>query len=250
MDSGLYAAYSGFFSRTQALDSAASNLANANTVGFKAQQNYFRGVLAAYSPDTFPDGISDSVNQFSMLAGSRINLAQGQFTETGNPLDLGLNGAGFFQIQTANGVQLTRDGSFLRGSDGTLTTQHGEPILDTAGKPILLPTGSAHISENGSVSVTTPDGANAIVGVLGLVNYEAVDLASTGANRFVARSGATKTPVTAQIREGALEGTNLDAVQGTMQLMLIQRQAEMMQKALNVFHNDFDKTAAEEIGRV
>ena len=52
------------------------------------------------------------------------------------------------------------------------------------------------------------------------------------------------------VQEGALEGTNLDAVHGTMQLILVQRQAEMMQKALSVFNNDFDKTASEEIGRV
>ena len=52
------------------------------------------------------------------------------------------------------------------------------------------------------------------------------------------------------MQEGALEGANQDAVHGTLQLMLIQRQAEMMQKALNVFHNDFDKTATEELGRV
>ena len=49
---------------------------------------------------------------------------------------------------------------------------------------------------------------------------------------------------------GALEGANQDAVHGTMQLMLVQRQAEMMQKALSVFHNEFDKTAAEELGKV
>jgi flagellar basal-body rod protein FlgF/flagellar basal-body rod protein FlgG len=55
---------------------------------------------------------------------------------------------------------------------------------------------------------------------------------------------------TATMRQGELEGSNLDAVHGTMQLIVVQRQAEMMQKALSVFNNDFDKTAAEELGRV
>jgi flagellar basal-body rod protein FlgF/flagellar basal-body rod protein FlgG len=57
-------------------------------------------------------------------------------------------------------------------------------------------------------------------------------------------------PPDTAIQQGSLEGANLDAVHGTMQLILVQRQAEMMQKALSVFNNDFDKTAAEDLGRV
>jgi len=56
--------------------------------------------------------------------------------------------------------------------------------------------------------------------------------------------------VATPVQEGSLEGANVDAVHGTMQLILVQRQAEMMQKALSTFNNDFDKTAAEELGRV
>lgn len=250
MDSGLYAAYTGLLSRTQALETAANNLANTNTNGFRAQQDYFRGVLAAYTPASQTEGVSHAVNQFSMLAGSRISLSQGQLTTTGNPLDIALNGDGFFQVKTAQGVQLTRDGAFLRGSDGTLTTQHGEPVLDASGAPIILPTGAVHVGTNGDISVSAADGSSAIAGRLGVVSYAADDLAAVGTNRFSVRDGVKATASIAEVREGALEGANQDAVQGTMQLMLIQRQAEMMQKALNVFHNDFDKTAAEELGKV
>lgn len=250
MDSGLYAAYTGLLARTQALETAANNLANTNTNGFRAQQNYFRGIFAAYSPEAKSDGLSSAVNQYSMLGGTRLNLAQGQLTTTGNPLDIALNGSGFFQIKTAHGTQLTRDGAFLRASDGTLTTQQGEPVLNASGAPIVLPTGDVHVGSNGDISVSAADAGSAIVGRLGIVNYDAADLAATGSNRFVSRDGAKATAADAEVREGALEGGNEDAVQGTMQLMLIQRQAEMMQKALNVFHNEFDKTAAEELGRV
>lgn len=250
MDSGLYAAYTGLLARTQALETAANNLANTNTNGFRAQQDYFRGVLAAYSPEAKSDGLSSAVNQYSMLAGSRLNLAQGQLTTTGNPLDVALNGEGFFQIKTAHGTQLTRDGAFLRANDGTLTTQQGEPVLDASGAPIVLPTGTVHIGTHGDISVSSADGASSIVGSLGIVNFSADDLAAVGSNRFAVRDGAKATTSTAEVREGTLEGGNEDAVQGTMQLMLIQRQAEMMQKALNVFHNEFDKTAAEELGKV
>ena len=203
MNSGVYAAYTGLLSRTQALETAANNLANSNTNGFRAESNYFRGVLANVGEQglALPSDLENAVNQFGILGGNRLDLGQGQITSTGNPLDLALSGGGFFQIQTAHGIQLTRDGAFLRGADGTLTTQHGEPVLSNAGQPIVLPTGTVHVGSGGELSV-------------------------------------------------ALEGANQDAVHGTMQLMLVQRQAEMMQKALNIFHNDFDKTATEDLGRV
>jgi flagellar basal-body rod protein FlgF len=249
MDSGLYAVYTGLLSRTQALDTAANNLANANTNGFRAQQDYFRGVMtgAANASDSEFD---IAVNQFGVLGGSRLDLSQGQITTTGNPLDLALSGGGFFQVMTAHGTQLTRDGAFLRASDGTLTTQHGEPVLGTNGTPIVLPTGPVHVAAGGEISVSSADGTSAIAGTLAIVDYASDDLASVGTNHFTTRDGAKATTADGLVEEGALEGANQDAVHGTMQLMLVQRQAEMMQKALNVFHNEFDKTATEDLGRV
>jgi flagellar basal-body rod protein FlgF/flagellar basal-body rod protein FlgG len=74
-------------------------------------------------------------------------------------------------------------------------------------------------------------------------------LTAEGANRFFA-NGAEPVPAMASIEQGSVEGANEDAVHGTMQLVLVQRQAEMMQKALSVFNNDFDKTASEDLPRV
>lgn len=252
MNSGIYAAYTGLLSRTQALETAANNLANAGTNGFRAESNYFRGVMVNASQQgfAFPNDLESAVNQFGILGGSRLDLQQGQITATGNPLDLALNGGGFFQVKSAHGTQLTRDGAFLRAADGTLTTQKGEPVLGAGGAPIVLPSGTVHVGEGGEISVTGPDGTSAIAGVLSLVTYGATDLAPAGANRFLPADGARATKADATVQEGALEGANQDTVHGTLQLMLIQRQAEMMQKALNVFHNDFDKTATEELGRV
>jgi flagellar basal-body rod protein FlgF len=252
MNSGIYAAYTGLLSRTQALETAANNLANAGTNGFRAESNYFRGVMANASQQglAFPSDLESAVNQFGILGGNRLDLQQGQIAVTGNPLDLALNGSGFFQVKTATGTQLTRDGAFLRASDGTLTTQKGESVLGANGAPIVLPNGTVHVGDGGEISVTGPDGTSAIAGVLSLVNYGAADLTPVGSNRFVPAAGAMATKVDGTVQEGALEGANQDAVHGTLQLMLIQRQAEMMQKALNVFNNDFDKTATEELGRV
>jgi flagellar basal-body rod protein FlgF len=251
MDSGLYAAYTGLLARTQALDTAANNLANAGTAGFRAHRDYFSGVLAGnvdQDPDTASQ-VGQSVNGFGVLGGNRLDLGQGEIKATGNPLDLALEGQGFFAIQTSNGIRYTRDGSFSRSQTGVLQTAQGEPVLDPNQKPITIPTGSVYVSPDGNISVSTADGS-VIVGRVGAYDFSDKSvLAAEGANRFSA-NGAKPIAANASIEQGSVEGANEDAIHGTMQLVLVQRQAEMMQKALSVFNNDFDKTASEDLPRV
>lgn len=251
MDSGLYAAYTGLLSRTQALDTAANNLANAGTSGFRAQRDYFRGVLAG-GMDENPltaSQVGQAVNGFGVLGGDRLDFSQGQMETTGNPLDLALQGAGFFAIQTPNGVRYTRNGSFTRSSDGVLETSSGEPVLDGKMQSITIPTGSIHISADGTVSVSTA-GGSAIAGQVGVFDFadESV-LTAEGTDRFTA-NGAKPIAGTAEVQQGSLEDSNEDAIHGTMQMVLVERQAEMMQRALRVFDNDFDKIATEDLPRV
>ena len=250
MDSGLYAAYTGLLARTQALDTAANNLANAGTTGFRAERDYFRGVLAgglgSVAGSAEGSQVGNSVNGFGVLGGSTADFGQGPLTPTGNPLDLALNGTGFFAIQTAHGVRYTRDGAFTRSASGELQTGAGEAVLDQAGKPLAMPTGSLEVGADGTLSVE-----GGVVGKIGVFGFaDAGKLVLEGGSRFAAPAGVPATTADAEVKQGAVEGANQDVVHGTMQLMLVQRQAEMMQKALNVFDNSFDKTAAEELGRV
>ena len=251
MDSGLYAAYTGLLARTQALDTAANNLANAGTSGFRAQRDYFRGVLAGgidQDPETASQ-VGQSVNGFGVLGGSRLDLGQGELKATGNPLDLALEGQGFFAIQTSNGVRYTRDGAFSRSPKGVLQTSKGEPVLDANLKPLTIPTGNVYVAPDGSISVSTSDGS-AVVGKVGTFNLANTSiLAAEGSGRFSA-NGAKAVAANTSIEQGSVEGANEDAIHGTMELVLVQRQAEMMQKVLSVFNNDFDKTASEDLPRV
>jgi flagellar basal-body rod protein FlgF len=251
MDSGLYAAYTGLLARTQALDTAANNLANAGTVGFRAQRDYFRSALAGIDDEASSSQVGNAVNDFGVLGGNVIDQGQGAVNATGNPLDLALNGQGFFAVQANGGTQYTRDGGFTRSDTGVLQTAQGEPVLDNNGQPMTIPTGAVTISADGTVSVTTADGS-AIAGKVGVFQFPAdTPLIALGVNRFAAPDGTQPTVATEpSVQQGSLEGANLDAVHGTMQLILVQRQAEMMQKALSVFNTDFDKTAAEDLGRV
>ena len=244
MDSGLYAAYTGLLARTQALDTAANNLANAGTAGFRAQRETFRGVISnGLGAGEGRSQVGETVNRFGVLGGTVTDISQGPLASTGNPLDLGIDGAGFFAIQTKQGVRYTRDGSFTESADGQLQTGAGEPVLDTAGQPIVVPSGAVGISADGTVSV-----AGNVVARVGVFGFVSGALTAEGTNRFV----ASGTPVAADgaVRQGTVEGANQDAVHGSMQMILVQRQAEMMQKALSVFDGQLDKTAVEEIARV
>ena len=161
MDSGYYAAMSGLVARTQALDTAAANLANAQTPGYRAEREFFRSVVLG--PGSHDSQLGQTVNNYGMLGGDRLSLAQGAFEHTGNPLDLAIEGDGFFQIQTANGPRFTRDGSFHRSQSGILVTSSGDSVLSTANKPIPVPPGEVSVGDDGVLSVA--GGAVATVGV-------------------------------------------------------------------------------------
>lgn len=245
MDSGYYAAMTGLVARTQALDTAASNLANAQTPGYRAEREYFRSALLG--PDSANSQLGRTVNNYGLLGGDRLSSAQGPIQATGNPLDLAIEGDGFFQIQTANGLRYTRDGSFHRAQTGQLVTSAGEPVLSAAGRTIAIPPGTVSVGADGTVSVD--GGAVASVGVFAFPS--GTQLAPEGANRYVAperiQPSASKT---ASIHQGALESANQDVVQGSLDLIVMQREAEMMQKALTVFHTEFNRIATEDLPRV
>jgi flagellar basal-body rod protein FlgF len=245
MDSGYYAAMTGLLARTQALDTAAANLANVQTPGYRAEREYFRSVLLG--PDAVYSQLGRTVNNFGLLGGDRLNLGQGPLQQTGNPLDLAIEGQGFFQVQTANGIRYTRDGGFRRSQAGMLVTAKGEPVLSPSGKPIPVPPGEVSVGSDGALSV-----AGGIVATIGVFTFApGVQLTAEGANRYIAPQGAAPIPSKdAAIHQGAIESANEDAIQGTLDLIVMQRQAEMMQKALTVFHTEFNKFAAEDLPRV
>lgn len=244
MDSGYYAAYSALLARTQALDNASSNLANANTAGFRAQREYFRDALAG-------EGAGDSqlngtVNRYGVLGGNQLDLGQGALTRTGSATDAAIQGDGFFAVQTQHGERYTRDGSFQRTATGLLVDHASEPVLDTNHHSIVVPTGSLAIGADGSVSV---DGG--VVAQIGVFSAPATSLVAEGSNQYrVSDPSQLHLSRSFSVAQGELEGSNQDVIGGSLQLLLVQRQAEMMQKALSAFHNEFDRAAAEELPKV
>ena len=245
MDSGYYAAMTGLVARSQALDIASTNLANAQTPGYRSEKDFFSSVLLG--PDAMDSQLGQTVNNYGLLGGDQLNLSQGALEQTGNPLDLAIQGQGFFEVQTANGLRYTRNGSFHRTPAGLLVTATGEPVLSATGKPIPVPPGDVSVGGDGVLSV---DGG--VVATIGLFTFApGVQLTAEGANHYVAPTGVKPLPATnATIHEGAIEGANESVIQGTMDMVLAQREAEMMQKALTIFYTDFNKTATEDLPRV
>jgi flagellar basal-body rod protein FlgF/flagellar basal-body rod protein FlgG len=245
MDSGYYAAMTGLVARTQALDLAATNLANAQTPGYRAEQEYFRSVLMG--PDAQDSQLGRTVNNFGLIGGDRLNLGQGALQQTGNPLDLAIEGEGFFEVQTANGLRYTRDGGFHRTSQGQLVTEAGDPVLSSTGQRIPVPPGQVTVGVDGTLSV-----AGGIVATLGVFTFPTgAQLTPEGANHYLAPEGITPLlSKNAVVHQGAIENANQGVIPGTLNLIMVQREAEMMQKALTVFHTEFNKIATEDLPRV
>ena len=245
MDSGYYAAFTGLMARSQAMDAAAANLANAQTPGYRAEREYFRSALLG--PDVSDSQIGQVVNDYGLLGGDRLSMSQGALQKTGNSLDLAIEGEGFFQIQTADGPRFTRDGSFHRSQSGILVTKSGDAVLSTSGKPVPVPPGEISVGADGVLSAL-----GGVVAAVGVFSFPAgTQLSAEGANRYVAPIGTTTVlSKNAVIHQGEIEAANQDAVQGTLDLIMMQRQAEMLQKALTVFHTNLNKIATEDIPRV
>jgi flagellar basal-body rod protein FlgF/flagellar basal-body rod protein FlgG len=245
MDSGYYAAMAGLIARTQSLDIAATNLANASTPGYRAEQEYFRSVLLG--PGAQDSQLGQTVNNFGLLGGDRLNLGQGSLQQTGNPLDLAIEGEGFFQVQTPNGPRYTRDGGFHRTPQGQLVTAASEPVLSSNGQPIAVPPGQVSVGVDGALSV-----AGGVVATVGVFTFpKGTQLTPEGANHYLAPEGVKPSlSMNAAIHQGTIENANQGVIPGTLNLMLVQREAEMMQKALTVFHTEFNKIATEDIPKV
>ena len=126
-------------------------------------------------------------------------------------------------------------------------TKAGEPVLSATGQPILVPPGEVTVGADGTISV-----AGGTVATVGVFTFPAgTELTPEGANRYVAPAGVT--PVLAKdasVHQGAIEAANQDVVQGSLDLIVMQRQAEMMQRALTVFHTEFNKFATEDLPRI
>ena len=238
----LYTAASGMQAQQSNLDNVANNLANASTAGFRKRRLQFEDLM--YQNMIAPG--SAATQNTTNVAGLQIGLGtrtvateilqtQGDFQQTGNPLDVTIQGAGFFQIKRPNGdIAYTRAGSFHLDAQGNMVTANGD-MLDPA---ITIPTNAQSISigNDGTVSAMVPGQSQAQqVGQIQLATFaNPGGLNSLGGNLFSA-TAASGRPVTGNpggpegmgsLLQGSLENSNVNMVEEFVQMIAAQRSYE------------------------
>jgi flagellar basal-body rod protein FlgF len=244
MDSGYYSACTALVSRTQELDTIANNLANASTVGFRAQENVFSSVLAD-AGNTTASPLNQAINNYGVLSGTALDLSQGALQKTGNDLDVAIQGPGYFVVQTANGPVYTRNGSFQVSARGQLVTSSGDAVMGDKGVITMLP-GPVSISPDGTISSN-----GAVTGKLQVVEFPPNTKLTSVGSTYDSAPAKTAQPATgSDVRQGMLESSNVNPITGMVELVTAQRSAEMMQRALSMFNSEIDKTATQDLPKV
>lgn len=244
MDSGLYAAFTGLVARTEALDVAANNLSNVGTTGYKAEHEFYRALIASTNGARL-SSLNRAVNDYGVLGGATIDLTPGSLQKTGNDLDVALEGKGFLVAQTPAGLRFTRNGNLHLGPNGKLLTAQGDAVLGDQG-PIEITGGNISISPDGTIS---SDGA--VVAKLRLADFApGTQLTPQGSSYFNAPNGSEHLATNPEVRQGALEASNFNAVQGAVGLIALQRHAELLRHALTIFNDDFNKSATQQLPQV
>jgi flagellar basal-body rod protein FlgF len=230
-----------FYERRQ--QSIANNLANVDTTGFKKERVFGRMVDDAVAA---ADAVTDR--------------SQGDITPTGNPLDVAMQSDAFLVVQTPDGERLSRGGALRLDDQRRLTTQQGYPVLGDDG-PIVLPVGEVGISRDGLISVQPPAGGdvgNNATRIAKRMTAAAFRIETVAPNTVLQHTGGglflpapTRTaaaPAERSVMQGALESSNVNAIESLTEMIDTVRAYADVQKSISVM-DDIRGIAANQIGK-
>jgi flagellar basal-body rod protein FlgF len=235
MDKLLYVAMSGAKETLRAQAANNHNIANASTTGFKADLTAFRS-RAISGP-----GFASRVYATDASVGS--DLTPGSQVTTGNPLDVALNGPGFFAVQDGAGAEAyTRAGDLHVDPSGLLVTATGHPVMGDSGTITVPPANSITLAADGTVSVVplgqTPL-ATSNVGRIKLVNPPSSALVTGPDGLFRLRSGApAEADAQTTITAGVLEASNVNLASSMVNMIELSRRFDLQVKALHTADDD------------
>jgi len=240
MADGIYSALAGAVAQTQALDVVSNNLANTNTTAFKRDQITFKESLAQAQGNV----LADPTERHVAVDQIRPDFQPGVSRDTGNPLDVSIDGPGFLVIDTKEGERYSRDGALRLLPDGIIATQDGNPVLGTSGPIRIDTTRSARIDERGMVWNDERQ-----VGRLKVVEFaDLTKLTRAGSSSWAAPAEAGAAEVEPRLRVGAIEQSNVNAVEAMTQLVLISRAYESFHSAIEMFRSTDERTV-NDLGR-
>jgi flagellar basal-body rod protein FlgG len=232
-------AASGMRARMESLDMLANNISNSETGGYKTDREFYSlyaseeaVALSGRDPATLP-----------VIEKAYTDYSQGTLQTTSNPLDLGLQGKGFFAVDSPSGVAYTRNGSFHLTGAGKLVNADGYAVRSASGKPITLdPSLSVEVATDGTIS--QPGQPADKVAVVDFAKQS--DLVKQGNTLFRA-ANAKVTPVasSAAVQQGRLESSNVANSESVMRLVSVMRQFDMLQKASHIGQTMNSKAVGE-----
>jgi len=217
MQNPTYIALSSEMALQRQADVVANNLANLSTPAFKGEEMLFSQFLLQ------PPGSQPLA--FVQDAGTARDLRQGPITNTGNPLDLAVQGPGYFTVQSPLGVRYTRNGHFQLDAQNQIVTNDGYPVLANSGLPIQVPSNAKDITiaHDGTISASQNGStAQVSVGRLQLVDFAVPQAVVPAANGLYLTDQATQ-PATGTVQQGTIEESNVQAVVELTRLMAVTR---------------------------
>ena len=244
----MYSAASGMTAQQTNVDNIANNLANAGTVGYKQRRTQFQDLLyqsvvqpgtAASQQTVIPSGLQ--VGLGTRAASNEIIFSQGAFSQTDNPLDLVIQGNGFFQVRRPSGeLAYTRDGSFHLDKDGNVVTQNGDPLEPQITIPIDAQ--QVTIAQDGTVSYTLPNQTAAQqAGQIQIAGFQNPGgLNSLGGNLYAPTDASGDAVVDVpggqrglgSVMQGYVEQSNVSVVEEFINLIVAQRGYEANSKVV------------------
>ena len=239
---GLFTAAGGMLPRVVQQDSAAENLANISTNGFKRSEVFLRRLIDASSALDRALG-RERKNGPEEL---RTDFTQGTFDVTEVPFDLALNGPGFFRVRDASGaVYYTRNGRFHLNTDGVVVNTSGLSLLDTAGVPIRVSGETVAIMADGAVVVDGERAATVAIADFDPKGYLTLEQVGKGLFRKPAATAESPARATTQIMQGYLEDSNADEIRLMVDMIEILRSFEMGQKSIQIQDQTLQRVVTE-----
>jgi flagellar basal-body rod protein FlgF len=201
----------GIRAREHQFNAVADNVANVSTHGYRRLDTKFQELISR------PRGAATA--SYVADRGLTMDNSQGGLETTGNPFDLAIHGPGMFAVQVNGQVQYTRKGQFIENSEGQVITPDGHLLLDNALAPIQLPTNANEFRVATDGTVSTEQGTIGQVGIFEFSAQDSAKLVRAGNTGFVAGKGAApKVVEQADVRQGALEASNVNPMQEMVQM--------------------------------